>query len=77
MHSRTAPSPPRSQLHNCTCDVHVLRSHKLLHEFEIFQYLEKKKQTEVRLLTAVHRLGELTVGAGAGLDLSAVLFLRR
>jgi hypothetical protein len=54
-----------------------LRSHKLLHEFEIFQYLEKKKQTEVRLLTAVHRLGELTVGAGAGLDLSAVLFLRR
>jgi hypothetical protein len=42
------PPSPRSQLHNCSCDVHVLRSHKLLHEFEILQYLEKKKQTEVR-----------------------------
>ena len=42
------PPPPRSQLHYCTCAAHVLRSHKLLHEFEILQYLEKKKQTEVR-----------------------------
>jgi hypothetical protein len=44
------PPSPHPVL-NCThrtCDVHVLRSHKLLHEFEILQYLEKKKETEVR-----------------------------